>query len=86
CWVNGNTVNGNAIGIVSNGNARIDDNLVYSNGTGIDCPAGGANFVARNTAHGNGNDYNIMLGNNFASVQAPLGMGFAAQPWSNFSY
>jgi len=88
CWVNGNTTNGNVIGIHSTGNARIDDNIVYSNGTGILCELNAGSFVVRNTAHSNNvSNYDVRGGNNFAMVVNNPGMGFANQtPWSNFSY
>jgi parallel beta-helix repeat protein len=81
CDHNGYGGDGAGIHVIS-GNNRIDSNNVTDNDRGIDVDATG-NLIVRNSASGNGVDYDIVTGNDIGTVQTtPAGAG----AWDNFSF
>ena len=77
----------NTHGIIAAGDAsRIDSNHVsYNTANGIQTLQAN-NFVVRNTARGNGVNYNIPAGE-YGQIITNPGNGFvASNPWANFSY
>ena len=81
CDNNGN--NGDGAGIHATGSKnRIDSNNVVNNDRGIDVDAA-SNLIVRNSASGNGTDYDIVNGNDKGTIQTtPVG----AEAWDNFSF
>ncbi|MCH7527180.1 MAG: right-handed parallel beta-helix repeat-containing protein [Planctomycetes bacterium] len=89
CRIIGNTCDSNGAGggdgagihTISFDN-RIEGNNVTDNDRGIDVDVAG-NFIVKNTASGNGNDYVIVNGNDVGTIQvSPVGAG----AWDNFRF
>ncbi|MEK6644896.1 MAG: right-handed parallel beta-helix repeat-containing protein [Planctomycetota bacterium] len=92
CRVANNTCDGNgavagdAAGIhATSDDNRIDSNHVTDNDRGIDVDVGG-NLVIRNSASGNGADYDIVAGNSKAEILTGGDDFIATNPWANFSF
>ncbi len=65
------------------GGARVDGNHVSGNDTGIDASVPFRNVIIRNTAFGNGPDYNLNVANDIG----PIGTAAAStSPWANISF
>ncbi len=89
CRIIGNNCDSNGVGggdgagihIISFDN-RIEGNNVTDNDRGIDVDVAG-NFIFKNTARGNFNNYAIVNGNDVGTIQfSPVGAG----AWDNFSF
>lgn len=84
-----NGLNGDGAGIhifpnsyYNTGGNRIMNNNVTQNDWGIDVESIG-NFIAKNTAHANNDNYAIVSGNDTGTIQtSPIG----ADAWDNFSF
>jgi len=83
CTCRGNGADGAGAGIYSYGYGnRIDGNNVTDNELGIDMDYSG-NIIVRNTATGNGTDYDIAAGNDTGTIRTtPVSAG----AWDNFSF
>lgn len=65
------------------GGARVDNNHVTGNDTGIDASVPFRNVIIRNTAFGNGPNYNLNVANDIG----PIGTAAAStSPWANISF
>jgi parallel beta-helix repeat protein len=83
CSRNGSAVGGDGAGIYVEGvDNRIDGNLVLSNDRGIETAIGG-NIIIRNSASGNGTDYDIAGGNDLGPIGAAVS---ATSPWANVQF
>ena len=92
CQFNGHN-EGDGAGIfaagVNSGN-RIEGNNVTNNDRGIDVDGGG-NIIIKNTASGNGTDYDIDAGNHYGEIISNPGAAFDGaatnfNAWANFSF
>jgi len=71
------------IGVTGAGGARLDGNNVADNASGIDASASLGNLIIRNSAAGNGTNYNILPGNDVG----PIGSAATStSPWANISF
>ena len=83
---------------VTGNDNRIEGNNVANNDRGIDVDLGG-NIIIKNTASGNGANYDIVADNRYGPIiditalGAPAATGSSAagtlassDPWANFSY
>jgi parallel beta-helix repeat protein len=82
-----NTVHTNGRGIVAAGSAsRIDSNHVTFNTTSGIQTLNADNIITRNTARGNGTNYNIPAGEYAQIITNPGSAFVATNPWANFAY
>jgi parallel beta-helix repeat protein len=88
-YVIGNTCDrNNQAGIRINGvGTRVEGNNVTDNTFfGITIPVETGSLVIKNSARGNGNDYNIAAGNTVGPILGVADPITSTNPWANFSY
>src|SRR5829696_7867050 len=85
CLINGN--GGDGAGINSGvGGHRIEGNNVVSNDRGIDCNPSTGNLIIRNSAEGNGLNYDVVAGNTFGPVVTSGNIATSTNPHANYTY
>jgi parallel beta-helix repeat protein len=88
-YVIGNTCDrNNQAGIRINGvGTRVEGNNVTDNTSfGIAIPVQTGNLVIKNSARGNGNDYDIVAGNTVGPILGVADPIVSTNPWANFLY
>jgi len=92
CLVRGNLCDGNGFfqfdgaGIhVPGSDCRIEDNTLTRNDRGLDVDFGG-NFIVRNSATGNGVNYDVTGTQTIGPIVTATGTIAGASPWANFSF
>jgi parallel beta-helix repeat protein len=85
CLQNGN--GGDGAGINSSlGGHRIEGNNVVGNDRGIDCNPSTGNLIIRNSASGNGPDYDVVAGNTIGPIITSGSIATSSNPHANYTY